>query len=281
MIAEAALVLALAAPAADAHPYEPEAIDALEAMEPAAKATRDYTMRLVKQELIDRKLTPKETLEIKWQRPQKIYLRSLDGKREGQEALYVPGWNKNRLRVHKWFVWNLDPHAMLAMDDTHHPITEVSLVHLAELVLDNVRRARTKGVGSLTFVGKEKLFGRAVVRVEATAPATGKTPTLEKGETLWDLAKATGQSMYVILHANRTRRWTQADHPQAGDAVFVPEFYAGRVVLWIDEALHLPIQIDLYDHEGALYEHYEHHDLKVNVGLKPLDFDPKNPAYKF
>ena len=112
-------------------------------------------------------------------------------------------------------------------------------------------------------------------------PATGTTPTLAKGQTIWDLAKASGQDMYVILHANRARHWTRPDHPEPGDAVLVPEYYAGRMVLWIDDALHLPIQVDLYDHAGTLYEHYEHRNLKVNVGLTPADFDAKNPAYRF
>ena len=34
-------------------------------------------------ELIARELTPAETIAIKWQRPQKIYLRQTDGKHEG------------------------------------------------------------------------------------------------------------------------------------------------------------------------------------------------------
>jgi len=169
----------------------------------------------------------------------------------------------------------------MAMAQSHHPVPEVSLVRLTGIVLDNVRRARGRNVGRLTLAGPETLFGRPAVRLEAAFPATGKTPTLEKEETLWDIAKATGQSMYVILHANRARKWRQADHPEHGDAVIVPEFYAGRLVLWIDDELQLPLQIDLYDHEGNLYEHYEHHDLLVNVGLTPADFDWKNPAYGF
>jgi outer membrane lipoprotein-sorting protein len=63
--------------------------------------------------------------------------------------------------------------------------------------------------------------------------------------------------------------------------VIVPHFYAGRMTLWVDEKLKLPLQVDLYDHEGRLYEHYEHRNLEVNVGLGPADFDPKNPAYDF
>jgi hypothetical protein len=254
-------------------------------MEAAAAGIRDYSMRLVKRELRGTVLSPEETISIKWQRPQRIYLHELAGPRAGQEVLYAPGWNKDRIRVHKGSFpdmnVNLNPYGPMAMAQSHHPIPEVSLVRLVGIVLDNVRRARAKNVGSLSLKGHETVFGRPAVRIEATTPPTGKTPTLAKGETLWDIAKATGQSMYVILHANRARKWRQADHPEPGDAVIVPDYYAGRLVLWIDSELELPLQIDLYDHEGKLYEHYEHHDLEVNVGLTDADFDPENPAYRF
>ena len=279
-----ALCALLAVPAA-AHRYDAEAHAALEAMERAASGVNDYTMRLVKRELRGTELSPEETIVIKWQRPQRIYLHAIAGPHEGQEVIYAPGWNKNKIRVHKGsfpdFNLSLDPYGTLAMASSHHPVPEVSLVRLVGLVLDNVRRARARNVGSLVYAGRETLYGRAVVKLEATTPATGKTPTIEKGQTLWDVAKATGQSMYVILHANRARGWRRADHPDGGDAVIVPDFYAGRLVLWIDEALNLPIQVDLYDHEEQLYEHYEHHDLEVDVGLTDADFDPKNPEYKF
>ncbi len=281
MTPQAVLLLFAVAVNAATPRYDAEALDALASMEKAAAATNDYTMRLVKRELFGSKLSRTETIAVKWQRPHRIYLHATEGPREGQAVIYVPGWNKDRLRVRKWFNWNLDPYGTLAMAHAHHPITEVSLVHLVDLVLDNVRRARAKNVGTLTSVGTETLFGRRVLRLQATTPPTGTSPTVEKGQTLWDVAKATGQSMYVILHANKSRGWTQADHPKPGDAVIVPDFYAGRLVLWIDDALRLPLQIDLYDHEGNLYEHYEHHDLKVNVGLTGADFDPKNPEYKF
>ena len=279
-----ALVLVVAA-TATAPRYDADALAALQAMDEASAGIRDYTMRLVKRELRGTVLSPEETIAIKWQRPQRIYLHELAGPREGQEVLYAPGWNKDRLRVHKGsfpdFNVNLNPYGAIAMAHSHHPVPEVSLPHLADLVLDNVRRAHARNVGTLTYGGRETLFGRPAVRLTATTPGTGKTPTLEQGQTLWDVARATGQSMYVILHANRARGWPQADSPKRGDAVIVPEFYAGRLVLWIDEALGLPLQIDLYDHDGKLYEHYEHHDLMVNVGLTDADFDPKNPTYRF
>jgi hypothetical protein len=250
-------------------------------MEQASTQVNDYTMRLKKRELRGTELTPEETIDIKWQRPQRIYLHEVAGPRTGQETLYVPGRNKNRIKVHKGVNLNFNPYGSLAMSQSHHAVPEVSLVRMVNIVMDNVRRGRAKGAVRLMFDGPETLFGRKTLRLTATFPPTGTSPTVEKDETLWDISKATGQDMYVILHANRDRKWRQADHPERGDSVIVPNYYAGRFVLWIDEELKLPIQIDLYDHEGNLYEHYEHHDLAVNVGLTPADFDPKNPAYGF
>ena len=275
-----ALVFSVAGTPAPAR-YDSDAVTALQEMEESATRVRDYTMRLVKRERFGTELSAEETIDIKWQRPQRIYLHEIAGPRTGQEVLYVPGWNKNRVKVHKGINLNLNPYGEVAMAHSHHPVPEVSLVRLVDIVMDNVRRARAKNAVRLGFVGPETPFGRKALRLEATFPPTGKTPTIEKEETLWDISKATGQSMYVILHANRARKWRQADHPEKGDSVIVPDYYAGRIVLWIDEELKLPLQIDFYDHEGSLYEHYEHHDLKLNVGLTAADFDPKNPAYGF
>ena len=272
-------------PAPPAGSYDAGALAALDAMSAAADKLQDYTMQLVKRELLEKELSDPETLVVKWQRPQRIYLHEIAGTFKGQEVLYAPGWNKNRIKVHKGsfpdITLNLDPYGNLAMGHAHHPVPEVSLVRLVALVADNVRRLQAKKFGSVSALGEETLWGRRAAKIEVLAPPTGTTPTIEKGQTLWDVARASGQDMYVILHANRRRGWTQADHPKPGDAVIVPEFYAGRMTLWVDDELRLPLQIDLYDHDGRLYEHYEHHDLAVGVGLKDADFDPKNRAYRF
>jgi hypothetical protein len=140
------------------------------------------------------------------------------------------------------------------MGHAHHPIYDVSIPHFVELVARNVAKMREKGMGKIDLVGRETLFGVATAKIEVLAPATGTSPTLKQGQTLWDLADASGQSMYVILHANERRGWSEPDKPAAGDAVIIPDFYAGRMTLWIDEKLNLPVQADLYDHDGRLYE---------------------------
>jgi hypothetical protein len=274
-----------ASPSAAPHRYDAGAIDALTAMAKAASAVKDYTMTLVRREIRGDTLPPAETVAIKWQRPQRIYLRVLSGEREGLEALYAPGWNKDRVKMHGGPTLGMrvsvDPYGETAMSRVHHPVTQLGLVRLVDVVEDNVRRARAKNFGSVVSAGEETLWGRPALKIDAAFPPTGTSPTITKGQTLWDVARATGQSMYVILNANRRRGWWKPDHPEPGDAVLVPEFYGGRLVLWIDDELHLPIELDVYDHDGRLYEHYEHRDLKVNVGLTDADFDPKNEAYKF
>ena len=277
------IALWLAAAAAPRH--DATALGVLDRMAAATAEVHDYTMTLVERELRDRQMQPEETIEVRWQRPGRVYLKDIAGPREGQEVLYAPGWNKNRVRAHKGsfpdITVNLDPYGATAMAHAHHPVPEVSLIALVDFVMANVRKARAKGVGTIAVAGHETLWGIPVTRLELTMPPTGTSPTIVRGQTLWDIARTTGQSMYVILHANRSRAWRQADHPEPGDAVIVPDFYAGRLVLWVDDARHLPLQADLYDHDGALYEHYEHRDLAINVGLTNADFDPKNPAYDF
>lgn len=289
VLAGAVLAAAASAPSPSPAPpksrYDPAGLVAIDAMRDAGAAIKDYTMRLVKRELIGRELEDEEQYLVKWDRHPRIYMKEVAGVREGQEVLWSQGWNKGKIKVHKGSFpdvnLSLDPYGTLAMAHAHHPVPEISLVRFIDLVVANVARARGKGVGTLEVEGQETLFGRTAVKLEIKVPPTGKTPTLERGQTLWDVARATGQSMYVILHANRARGWSRPDDPLPGDAMIVPDYYANRLVLWVDVETHLPLQADLYDQDGALYEHYEHRDLQVNVGLTDADFNPKNPAYRF
>ena len=63
------------------------------------------------------------------------------------------------------------------------------------------------------------------------------------------------------------------------------EFYQASV--FIDDKLNVPIRYIAYDWPTSpdapldVLEEYNYLNLKVNVGLKDEDFDPRNPAYKF
>ncbi len=262
-----------------------DALPILRSMRPAADGLTDYTMLLVKQERRGDRLEPEQTFLVKWARPQRTYFKALDGPQKGQEVLYVQGRNRDRLKAHKGsfpdITMSLDPHGSWAMAHTHHPVDEVGIPRFVAIVLENVERGLREGKGSTRYRGEDTVWSRPCFRVELVSPPDGKTHVMQPGETLWDVARRYGQSMHVLLHSNRRRKWRGPKDPRPGDEVFVPEFYAGRVDLWVDRELRLPIRALIYDHHGLLYECYEHRDLRVNVGLSDRDFDPANPEYDF
>ena len=66
-----------------------------------------------------------------------------------------------------------------------------------------------------------------------------------------------------------------------------PEFLHYRVRVYIDNELGLPIRFEAYDWprrarvEPELLEEYSYMHLKLNVGLRDIDFDVANSAYSF
>jgi len=251
----------------------------------AARSIHDYTMKLVKQEWIGNSLSEEEALFVKWARPLSFYYRRLTEPHKGREVMYVLGWNHDKLRVSLGtfpnLSLNLDPFGALAMSGGGRPVTETSLVYLVDVVLKNFLAADRQGRATVKMLGEETILGRPCVRLEVSAPKGGSDCILQKGETLWDIARKTGQSIAPILHANREKGWKDPEDARAGDRVFVPRYYASRIDLSIDRELNLPVRALIYDNDGMLFERFEHRDLRVNVGLTARDFDPKNPAYRF
>ena len=69
------------------------------------------------------------------------------------------------------------------------------------------------------------------------------------------------------------------------EARFVPrsgrKYYTSRMVCHVDKTLLLPIGAAFYDDRGVLFEQYAYSDVKLNLGLTPLDFSRENKAYRF
>ena len=102
----------------------------------------------------------------------------------------------------------------------------------------------------------------------------------------WDVELHPGESV-VLFHpqakvGDRPCLMVESIHPGRG-----PEFLFHKVKLYVDRELGLPIRFEAYDwpkHPGAepeLMEEYTFMNLRVNVGLKDRDFDPKNAQYSY
>jgi len=263
--------------------------------DPLARATRsletsrslsDYTAVLVKQERFGGTLAREEQILFKYAEPGRVYMRWIGKVNKGQEALYVKGENEDRLKAHKGgflglVTVNVDPTGKMAMEGQHHPIFHAGIGFTTEVVLRDLEKGLKKGDVRVVERSRQTLDGREVVVMEAFFPetVTGVTHTVKKGETLWDVAEAHHQDMYVILSVNKG-----VDTPKdvkEGQALVVPDYYCRRSVSYYDADTELLVKIENYDWDDNLYEVYHYTDLQFNVGLSSDDFDPDNKGYKF
>ncbi|MCG8471295.1 MAG: DUF1571 domain-containing protein [Desulfobacterales bacterium] len=275
--------------------FSTEATATLGAEEPLAKARRslrmseslkDYTAVLVKQERFGKRLSKQEEILFKYGSPDKVYMRWIGKVNKGQEALFVAGENKNRLKAHKggflgMVTVNVDPRGSMAMEGQHHPILDAGIGPTTQLVLRDLEKGLKNQEVEIHDRGVVKLDGRATLKVEAFFPSKvrGVTHVVQKGETLWDLAAQYNQDMFVIMTVNKG-----VDDPEdigAGDKILIPDYYCRRSVSYFDVETGLLIKIENFNWQDELYETYYYRDLKVNVGLGPADFDPNNDEYRF
>ncbi len=282
----AAVLLSLSVPLSLAHAPSGDPRGELDAMGRAASALRDYTMTLVSQEWDGRRLGVPQTLLTKWARPFQVYYKRLCEPHKGREILFAEGWNGGKLKVslNTWpknIRLNLDPHGSLAMGGTRHPVDQTSIVYLVGVVLENFRKADARGEANVEDLGTATVQGRFCDRVSLTAPWAPTSYRMAEGETLWDVASNFDLPMAPLLHANRALGWDTPSDAKPGQTISVPRYYAGRVELWIDREMDLPLIAEIYDGDGVMFERFEHRDLHINVGLGPMDFSPENPDYKF
>lgn len=80
----------------------------------------------------------------------------------------------------------------------------------------------------------------------------------------------------------RACKLIQVKHPEQKEGL---EYHIAQI--YIDNELHVPIRYAAYSWptevggQPKLEEEYTYLDLKLNVGLTDLDFDPKHPDYKY
>src|SRR5688572_16738451 len=122
-----ALALALLLPAPAVGGADAGAVAILEAMEPAYARVSAYTARFIRQEMVADRLRPREEALLKFQRPQRFYLRWIAGPAAGREMLY-PADAAGRVLVHeprlltRLFTAVLEPDSAHVLKQSRHPV---------------------------------------------------------------------------------------------------------------------------------------------------------------
>lgn len=145
-------------------------------MEAAYTKVADYTARFTRQERVAGTLREREEALLKFQRPGRIYLRWLTGRSKEREILFVKGRDENKVLVHqpgalsRFFTLVLAPDSPRVLRESRHPVTDVGLGRLVELLVENAGRALRQGELTLLDRGVTEEFGRRQRRIEAVLP---------------------------------------------------------------------------------------------------------------
>jgi outer membrane lipoprotein-sorting protein len=135
-----------------------------------------YTATFLLQERVDRELGPNQQLTLKFKKPLKIYLRWLLGKHEGRQALYPAGVDGNELWVRLPLLVgavtvSLDPQSPRARKGSRHPITDVGIGKLLDLIAENAARGLQRGELTIEDSGQRTTFDRPAQRYILHFPA--------------------------------------------------------------------------------------------------------------
>lgn len=136
----------------------------------------DYTATMLSRERVSGALLPEERVLFKFQRTFKVYMRWLDGPSKGREGLYVAGAHDGKFLVYepsgfqRLFTAALEPTDARVLEKSRHPVTDVGIGRLLEIVGDNARRAARHGVLRVVDRGFADVAGRRTRQVESILP---------------------------------------------------------------------------------------------------------------
>ena len=268
-------------------------------MEDAWETVTDYTAIMAKKERFRDGTVKSQGVLVKFRKPADHYLGVREGHNEGAELLYPAGDGNDLILGHPGgftgtaarFLGRIpgirravpeefsieDPRLL---NGQHHTILDLNLGKMVRLISQAVRTSAEYGEGQIIVHPSEDVDGRPAEVLELLYPPdAGFMLTVQQGDTLFSVARESGQDMFVILYNNP--EIGGATDLRSGQRIFIPRYYAARAVVWIGHESRLPLRLEIYDGEGRLYESYEHSELAIDVGLTDMDFDRRNPEYHF
>jgi hypothetical protein len=211
------------------------------------EAASDYSAEFVKRDIVNGQVHAHTTLLKYRAKPMSAYLK-FKVPHAGREVIYVQGKNDGKLLAHETGLASLIgtisllPTSTRAMSESKHPITEIGMAKLV--------------IGLIDQWEAESKFGEIEVKYFPQATHT-----------------KLGKQKHLVI---------QAVHPQRRRQF---NFHQSR--LWIDRKTNLPVRVAHWgfparpDDKPPLLEEYTYRNVKLNVGLKDIDFDVKNPKYAY
>lgn len=238
---------------------------------------RTLKYRFVKEERFKGKMEKKEML-VKYRRQPfavSLYFYEPDG---GMKVLFVDGQNNNQAKIHlnktllSWLEPNMDPLSKSMRKGEHHSLmdsglefTRKLLTHLRERAL-----AENRFEELCRYEGEVVWDNRKCYKLLLQYPDfKWESYRLKQGESIEGIARQQHLNPYMILEKNKLSWYDKA---KAGDEILIPNIYAQKVWLYVDQINHMPVYQEVHDEHG-LFERYQYVLLLVNPQLEPEAFD--------
>jgi outer membrane lipoprotein-sorting protein len=164
-------------PTAGLSSTDAELLRLLERAERRYAQLQDYSAIMLSRERIGDVLEPEKRVLLKFQRPFRVYMKWLDGPGKGREGLYVDGAHNSKFLVYepngllrRLFTAALEPGDPRVLEVSRHPVTDVGIGRILEIVGENVRRAVKSGTLRVVDRGVVELVGRKVREIEGILP---------------------------------------------------------------------------------------------------------------
>jgi len=236
------------------HPLDPLLEVAGVGLEHTDQTVVDYTARIVSQVRINGKLQPEQQIDCKIRHARttgddqcgfSVYLKFVaPASSADQEVIWVDGWNDGNLVAHLTGWQN---------------VVRIYLAPESAIAMRNSRYP-------IMDIGFRNLLAK----------------TLEKGKQARDQGECEVSVKRNIQVEDRKCVMLEVKHPEKRDEF---EFHIARI--YLDQELEIPIAYEGFtwpEEEGGeplLQEKYFYTNLKLNVGLQDIDFDPSNSDYNY
>jgi hypothetical protein len=153
-----------------------EFVQMLERAERRYAAVEDYTAVMLSIERLGDDLIPEKRVLLKFQRPFSVYMRWIAGPGKGRQGLYIAGRNDGRFTIAepegiaRFFAASLEPTDPRIMELSRHPVTNMGIGRLLEIVGANARRGIRERALQWQDHGSVMVAGRATRHVEGILP---------------------------------------------------------------------------------------------------------------
>jgi hypothetical protein len=237
------------------HPLDRAILMAHEGLQHMKSNIHDYTADLIKRERIDNRVCDPTHMKIKIRNARTIDNRSVPfsiymkfvrpNDVTGREVIWVQGHNNDQLIAHE------KPGSLKGMKRFH---------------LDPDGWIAMQGnLHPIYEAGLENLVLKLIEKAERDRQAGLCEVNYSEGAKI----NKRPCMLVEVIHHNRV-------HPY--------EFYKAKV--YIDSDLNIPVRYEAFDwpvgdQKPQLIEEYTYVNVKLNVGLTDMDFNPDNPAYRF